>query len=153
VSQKQWWDIKDIAESDLEGPKLFRFLFGDELRFDPDWWNEKEGCVVREWQRKDPTFMPLAKRNAGKHADGGSCDDLIDEENYDEPGQVDKAIMMFRQTKNILEGKDSWLDVPANRWGLADLNSHIHSIARRSGGWVILTVDAEEGPRFDGEYG
>lgn len=152
VAQKIWWDCREIFESEMEGPRLFRFLI-PELRLDPDRWNDDHGCVLRDWQRRDWTFQPLAKRNAGKHTDGGSCDDLIDEENYDEPGQVEKAIMMFRQTRNINEGPKSWIDVPANRWGLNDLNSHIHTIANRDKSWVVLSVDVENGPRWDGEYG
>jgi hypothetical protein len=148
VAQLHWWETKEVFENDNDSGQLFRFLW-PELR-PSDKWNEEIGSLVRDWDRKDKTFEPLAKRSAGKHCDLVSCDDLIDEENYDEPTAVEKAKIFREFTNNWLEGSAGVRWTVGNRWGMDDLNSAIHEQAAESG-TVIFSVDLEEGVNWPGE--
>lgn len=145
VGQRHWWDIKSIFDNN----RLFQFLFPDLLPGDR--WNEEYGSVIRRLNRKEPTVEPLSLKSAGKHYDQIFCDDLINEENWDEPEAVQKALMLFRQTRNLLEAPDSRVVVVGNRWGLADLNATIHQEAEATG-FSVLSVNSEVGPNEDGPY-
>jgi len=143
-AERHWHTIKEVFDHN----DFFRSLFPD-LRPSQK-WNESLGKVVRQWDRKEPTWEPLAKKAAGKHYDVIVCDDLIDEENYDSPDAVENAITLFRMTNNLLEGPDSRLIVVGNRWAMNDLNAIIHEEAEQTG-FSILSVSAETGPEFSGE--
>ena len=143
-AQRHWHTIKEVFDNN----EFFQFLFPD-LR-PSERWNDSLGKVVRTWDRKEPTWEPLAKKAAGKHYDVIICDDLIDEENYDSPDAVENAITLFRMTRNLLEGPDSKVVVVGNRWGMNDLNAVIHAEADQTN-FTILSVSAESGPVFEGE--
>lgn len=101
------------------------------------------------------TFAPIKTRSSRYTTHFGvshNCDDLIEEENYDEPTAVEKATLYYEFTQNWLEGEHSWLDIVGNRWGLADLNSHLHK-TREGTNRVILSVSLETGARRNCEFG
>jgi hypothetical protein len=152
VSQKHFWDQTEIWDGETDGTRLFRFLFGDEIRKGEP-WNTEIATVEREWDRKDKTFEPLAKKFAGKHCDYLTCDDLIDEENWDSPDAVEKAKSYLRASKNIVQGPESEIVVVGNRWGLEDVNSFVHRQAERGVPWTILSISASRGPRIDEPFG
>lgn len=152
VSQKHFWDQIEVWDGETAGTKLFHFLFGDEIRKSSP-WNTEIATIAREWDRKDKTFEPLAKKFAGKHCDVLTCDDLIDEENWDSPDAVEKAKFYLKASKNIVQGPESEVVVVGNRWGLEDVNAHIHKQAERGVPWTILTISATKGPRIDVPFG
>lgn len=158
-AKRHWWDQKALFDGDGPNQRFFRFLFPElrpsrksELSTKNEKWNENIGFLERDWNRKNGSFEPLGSREAGAHFDGGAADDLIEEENYDEPTAVDKAILYYEFTQNWLEGEHSWLDIVGNRWGLADLNSHLHK-TREGTNRVILSVSLETGARRNCEFG
>ena len=147
LAQRHWLDCKGIFDEN----KFFQMLFPDlEINHDKG-WNQSVGYLKRAWDRKDPTFEALSKKSAGKHYEGIICDDLIDEENYDSPDAVENAITLFRMANNLIEKEGDQLIVVGNRWGLNDLNTHIHNIAVE-GNWAVLSVNTETGANWGGEF-
>lgn len=151
TAQRHWWETRNIIDGDNEGSRLLRFLFPDLEHDKEDRWNDSLGFVKRRYNPKDPSFEAIAKRSAGKHFDLLIADDLIDEENYDSPDAVENAVILFDYGNNWLEGADSRYFVVGNRWGMLDLNATIHKQAPANG-FVILSVNAERGVNFGGDF-
>jgi len=77
--------------------------------------------VPRQWDRKDPTFDCLgAGKAVSRHYDWIIEDDLINEENYDSPDAVAKALDIHRNAEHLLEdATNSRVITVGNRWGWA----------------------------------
>jgi hypothetical protein len=145
-SQRFWRSIKTGFHSN----EFFQFLFPELV---PDFrsaiWNETEGKVPREWDPKEPTFDTLGGGKAtSRHYDEIIEDDMINEENFDSPAAVAKALEYHRQAENLLEDEDGRIIVVGNRWSMFDLNDTIHKEERSTS---IITASCY-GPQLDGKY-
>jgi len=146
-AERHWRDIRIGFESN----EFFRFLFPELIPpiGDEKWtWNQSEGVVPRSYNPKEPTFDTLgAGKATSRHYDDITLDDMIDEENFDSPTAVEKAIEYFRQANNLLEEGSSRLIVVGNRWGMKDLNSVIHT---EEPGFAVLSRSCW-GPNLEGK--
>jgi hypothetical protein len=146
-SQRFWRSIR----SGFETNELFQFLFPELI---PDFgatkvWNEMEGKVPRLWDPKEPTFDCLGGGKAtSRHYDEIVEDDMINEENFDSPTGVAKALEYHRQAENLLEDDTGRIVVVGNRWGMFDLNSTIHAEETST---AVLTASCY-GANLDGKY-
>lgn len=147
-SQRIWREIR----WGFEGNELFQHFFPELI---PDFsntkvWNESEGIVPRSRDPKDPTFDCLGGGKAtGRHYDIIFCDDLINEENFDSPTGVAKAIEYYKLAFNLLEdATHNRLIVCGNRWSRRDLNHFIHTEQPEA---AILSASVW-GPKLSGPY-
>jgi hypothetical protein len=148
-AMRKWGTIKRTYETN----ELFQFLFPELI---PDFsdqnksWNKEEGTVPRLYNPDEPTYDCLGQGGSAtsRHYDDICVDDLINEENFDEPDQVEKMLEMYRLMRGLLEDDRSTLCVVGNRWTMADLNHKIHMEEPDT---AILSVSAY-GPNLEGKY-
>jgi len=149
-SSRMWREIKNSFESN----QLFQFLFPelipDSFEGRDTVWTTMEGVVPRQWDRKDPTFDCLgAGKAVSRHYDWIIEDDLINEENYDSPDAVAKALDIHRNAEHLLEdATNSRVITVGNRWGMGDLNHFIHTEEPSTS---IISVSVY-GAHFEGKY-
>lgn len=148
-SYRFWRDIKDIFERN----QLFQHLFPELI---PDFktvlgWNQSEGTIPRDYNPKEPTFDCLGGGPAAsRHYDDISEDDYINEENYDSPAAIEKAIEYHKQSENLLEDPRTGVIVTiGNFWGLGDLNSYI---CAHEPGTAVFNRGALHGPYLEGRW-
>lgn len=147
-AQRIWREVR----WGFEGNELFQHFFPELIPnfADVKVWNESEGIVPRSRDPKDPTFDCLGGGKAtGRHYDKIYCDDLINEENYDSPTAVEKAIEFYKLAFNLLEdASTSRLIVCGNRWSMRDLNHFIHTEQPE----VAILSASVWGPKLSGKY-
>ena len=148
-SQRFWWSIKRLFETN----ELFQFLFPELI---PDFrtaekWNESIGIVPRLYNPKEPTFDTLGGGSATtRHYDDGTEEDLVNEENWDSPSAIRKAIEIHKQSEHLMEDLAiSPLVTVGNRWDFRDVNHTIHTEEPDT---VILSAGASHGPKLTGKY-
>ena len=148
-SQRQWREIK----WGFENNQWFQFLFPElvwESWNDAPIWNTEEGVVKRLYNPQEPTFDTLGGGKAtGRHYDWIIEDDLINESNFDSPAAVEMAIEYHRQATHLLEGgPEDRKIIVGNRWGMNDLNAHIHQHEPDA----VIFSRSVWGPRLDGRW-
>jgi len=116
---------KSIVEANLLFQSFFPELipqFGND-----DVWNSEEIIFPRRATTPDPSIDTLGTggKATSRHYDIVIEDDLINEENYDSPGAVEKAIESHKLNKNLLESPRDIQHVVENSWAPYDLNRHI----------------------------
>jgi len=117
--------IKSIVEANPVFQSFFPELipqFGND-----DVWNSEEIIFPRRANTPDPSIDTLGTggKATSRHYDIVIEDDLINEENYDSPGAVEKAIESHKLNKNLLESPRDIQHVVENSWAPYDLNRHI----------------------------
>ena len=117
--------IKAVVESNPVFQGFFPELvpqFGND-----DVWNSEEVIFPRKAATPDPSIDTLGTggKATSRHYDIVIEDDLINEENYDSPGAIEKAIESHKLNKNLLESPRDIHHVVENSWAPYDLNRHI----------------------------
>lgn len=117
--------VKSVVESNPVFQAFFPELiptFGND-----DVWNSEEIIFPRKSSTPDPSIDTLGTggKATSRHYDIVIEDDLINEENYDSPGAVEKAIESHKLNKNLLETPKDLHHVVENSWAPYDLNRHI----------------------------
>jgi hypothetical protein len=132
----------------LFGNELFRFLFPELIPTADEIVNQDELTFPRVLDRKEPSIDTLGGGKAtSRHYDDITVDDMIDEENFDSPTAVEKAIEYWKLTRNLLEDDDSRLIAVGNFWGMRDLNSYI---VANEPDTAVLTASIW-GPKLEGK--
>lgn len=138
--------VKMIVETN---PVLRSFLpeivpdFGDEQV-----WNQDEVLFTRQRVFPEPSIDTIGAgtKTTSRHYTLLMEDDMINEENYDSPTAVAKAIEQHQLYENLLESNDDLRIVTGNSWSGADLNDHI---IRTEPDTIVFSVDAEDGVNWD----
>jgi hypothetical protein len=116
-------------KSVVEGNPVFQGFFPELVpQFgNDDVWNSEEIVFPRRAATPDPSIDTLGTggKATSRHYDIIIEDDLINEENYDSPGAVDKAIESHKLNKNLLETPRDLHHTVENAWAPYDLNRHI----------------------------
>jgi phage terminase large subunit-like protein len=91
-------------------------------------WNQEEITFPREGTADGPSIdtYGAGTKATSRHYDGLIEDDLVNEENWDSPGAIKKAIEIHQLGENLLEDPNkSWRITNENSWTQFDVNSHI----------------------------
>ena len=134
--------IKAVVETNV----VFRTLFPELVpQFsNDDVWNSEEIIFPRRATTPDPSIdtLGVGGKATSRHYDIVIEDDLINEENWDSPGAIEKAVESHRLNKNLLETPLDLQYTIENAWGTYDLNRHIVDkeletavLSRSSFGW------------------
>jgi phage terminase large subunit-like protein len=117
--------------------------FGDEQV-----WNQDEILFARQRVFPEPSIDTIGAgtKTTSRHYSLIMEDDMINEENYDSPTAVGKAIELHQLYENLLESNNDVRIVTGNSWSGADLNEHI---IRTEPDTIVFSVDAEDGINWD----
>lgn len=113
--------------------------FGDETV-----WNSEEIIFPRQRYFPEPSVDTLGagSKATSRHYTHLVEDDMINEENYDSPPAIRKAIDLHMLYENLMERNTDTRIVCANSWAANDLNAHIIKNEPRT---AVFSVDAETG--------
>lgn len=113
--------------------------------FNEDTWNQEEITFPRYRARDAPSIDTFGSgtKATSRHFDGIIEDDMINEENWDSPTAIEKAIQLHQLAENLLEDADnSWRITNENAWTQFDLNHHIIDTEKDTG---VFSVGASTG--------
>ena len=117
------------SKSVVESNNIFQSFFPELIpQFgNDDVWNSEEIILPRKATTPDPSIDTLGTggKATSRHYDIILEDDLINEENYDSPGAIEKSIESHKLNKNLLESPRDLHHVTENSWTSYDLNRHI----------------------------
>lgn len=113
--------------------------FSDELV-----WNSEEIIFPRQRYFPEPSVDTLGagSKATSRHYTHLVEDDMINEENYDSPQAIRKAIDLHMLYENLMELNTDVRLVTANSWAAFDLNAHIIKNEPKT---AVFSVDAEAG--------
>ena len=107
-------------------------------------WNSEEIIFPRQRSLPEPSIDTLGAgtKSTSRHYDVLKEDDLINEENWDSPSAIKKAIEQHQLYENVIESSASLRMIEENAWGAYDLNNHI---ILHEPSTAVFSVDAETG--------
>lgn len=142
-----------VVKSSFETNEFFQFLFPELIpNFENvELWNKSSGQIPCEHRSKEPTFDCVGGGGiaTSRHHDDITEEDLINQENYDSPTAVAKAIDTHRQSEHLLDPSGGAIVTVGNRWDFFDLNHTIHTEEPDT---VILSASASRAYKLEGKY-
>lgn len=107
-------------------------------------WNSEELIFPRKASIAEPSIDTLGAgtKATSRHYDVLKEDDLINEENWDSPQAIKKAVEQHQLYENVIESAESLRMTSENSWGPYELNNHI---VVNEPNTAVFSVDAELG--------
>jgi hypothetical protein len=90
-------------------------------------WNKEEGTLPRNKIFPDPSFDTIGAggQATSRHYTTFLEDDLVNEDNWDSPGAIARAVEQHQLFANLLERENDIHITVENSWSTFDLNNHI----------------------------